>query len=92
MGWLTGEQARQPTISVIRAQGTTTVKYDAVAGFLLQPGDVVQVGSLLPPGLELSPDQHSVSRERKEEGETPMWAGDTAASQGAVAGSARTLE
>jgi hypothetical protein len=92
MGWLTGEQAQQPTISVIRAKGTTTVKYDAVAGFLLQPGDVVQVGSLLPPGLDLSPDQHSVSREKKEESEAPMWTGDTAASQGAVAGSARTLE
>jgi hypothetical protein len=94
MGWLTGEQAQQPTISVIRAKGTTTVKYDAVADFLLQPGDVVQVGSLLPPGLglELSPDQYSVSKERKEESEAPMWTGDAAASRGPSVGSARTLK
>jgi polysaccharide export outer membrane protein len=55
MGWLTGEQAQQPpAIIVIRAKLTTTVKYDAAVDFLLQPGDVVQVGSLLPP--ELSPE------------------------------------
>ena len=92
MGWLTGEQAQQPAITVIRAMGATTVKYDAVIDFLLQPGDVVQVGSLLPPELEPAPDQSSVSRERKAESAAPSWMGDTAAAWGAAVGSARKLE
>jgi polysaccharide export outer membrane protein len=52
LGWLTGEQAHQPpAIFVIRGKESTTVKYDAAIDFLLQPGDVVHVGSLLPPEL-----------------------------------------
>ena len=55
MGWLTGEQAQQPpTIIVIRDKATATVKYDAAIDFLLQPGDVVHVGSLLPSELVLN--------------------------------------
>jgi len=49
MGWLTDEQDQMPTIAVIRTSGTTTVKYEDAIGFLLLPGDVVQVGSLLSP-------------------------------------------
>lgn len=62
MGWLPGEQARQPpAVTVIRAKVVTTVRYDAAVDFVLQPGDVVQVGSLLPP--EMSPEPSGVSRE-----------------------------
>ena len=53
VGLLTAERVRQPAITVIRAQGTTNVKHDAAVDFLLQPGDVVQVGSLFPPLPEL---------------------------------------
>jgi hypothetical protein len=51
VGLLTAEQLQQPTITVIRAKGTTSVKYDATVEFLLQAGDVVQIGSLFPPFL-----------------------------------------
>jgi polysaccharide export outer membrane protein len=92
MGWLTAEQGQQPAITVIRAKGTTTVKYDAAADFLLQPGDVVQVGSLVPPALEPTPKQAGVSGEKKAESEAPLRTGDVAASQGTAVGSARPLE
>jgi polysaccharide export outer membrane protein len=80
MGWLTAELAQPPSITVVRAKGTTTVKHDAAVDFLLQPGDVVQVGSLLPPALELPADQPGVPQERKAESEAPFWAGDTSRS------------
>jgi polysaccharide export outer membrane protein len=50
MGWLTAEHDQMPDITVIRSTSTTTVKYEDSIRFLLLPGDVVQVGSLLPPG------------------------------------------
>jgi polysaccharide export outer membrane protein len=51
-GWWTGEQAQQPpTIAVIRDSSILTVKYDAAIDFVVQPGDVIQVGSLLPTAL-----------------------------------------
>ncbi len=50
MGWLTSEQDNMPSIIVIRSTGTTTVRYEEAISFLLLPGDVVQVGSLLAPG------------------------------------------
>ncbi len=50
-GWLTGEQAQPPTIVVIRDRSILTVKYDAAIDFIVQPGDVIQVGSLLPPEM-----------------------------------------
>jgi polysaccharide biosynthesis/export protein len=56
IGWLNAEEGQQPRITVIRAKDAVTVKYDAAVDFLLQPGDVVQVGSLLPSALELSGD------------------------------------
>ena len=77
---------------MIRAKGTTTVKYDAAVDFLLQPGDVVQVGSLLPPAPELPPDQFGISREKKAESEAPLRTGDAAAPRGAAVGAARPLE
>jgi polysaccharide export outer membrane protein len=51
IGLLTAEQVRQP--AVIRAKVTLNVKNDAASDFLLQPGDIVQVGPLFPPVPEL---------------------------------------
>lgn len=92
MGWPTAEKGQQLAISVIRTRAITTVKYDAAIDFLLQPGDVVQVGSLLPPALELSPNQAGASEQRKAESEAPLRPGDAATSRGAAVGSARPFE
>ena len=53
MGWLTAEHDQMPEITVIRSAGTTTVKYEDAIRFLLLPGDVVQVGSLMPPASQV---------------------------------------
>jgi hypothetical protein len=45
------ERAQPPTIAVIRDNSILTVKYDAAIDFIVQPGDVIQVGPLLPPEL-----------------------------------------
>lgn len=79
-------QPQQPAITVIRAQGTSTVKYDAAIDFLLQPGDVVQVGSLLLPSLELPPDPLGASAERNAESPTPLKTGAIAPPREAVVG------
>ena len=92
MGWLTAEQGQQPTITVIRARAAMPVKHNAAIDFLLQPGDVVQVGSLLPSAPEPSPDQVGVSRERGAESEAPLRPGDAAASRVTAVESARPLE
>ena len=89
IGLLNSEQVRQPAIVVIRAKGSTNVKGDAAVDFLLQPGDVVQVGSLFPPALDLPLDQIGVPGE-KAQGAAPSRTGDAAASHGAVE-AARTL-
>ena len=91
VGLLTAEQVQQPAITVIRAKGTTNVKHDAAVDFLLQPGDVVQVGSLFPPVPELPLDQFGVSREKTAQSEGPSRTGDATVPRGAAAGSARTL-
>lgn len=67
-GLLTADQASQAVITVIRAKGTTNVKYEAAVDFPLQPGDIVQIGSLFPTVPEL--DRSVVSGERAAEGET----------------------
>ena len=54
LAWLTADQGQLPAITVIRARTTMAVKYNAAIDFLLLPGDVVQVGSLLPPAQESS--------------------------------------
>src|SRR5262249_26109420 len=64
MGSSSGGPAQQPSITVIRANGATTTKYDAAMDFVLQPGDVVQVGSLFPSLLELKSDQLGAPGER----------------------------
>ena len=71
IGLLTAEPVRQPAITVIRAKGTLNVKNDAASDFLLQPGDIVQVGPLFPPVPELPLDQFGVSKEKTAQGETP---------------------
>jgi polysaccharide export outer membrane protein len=50
MDWLGAQEDEMPSISIIRATGAIPVKYAQALGFLLLPGDVVQVGSLLAPG------------------------------------------
>ena len=91
VGLPTAEQVQQPAITVIRAKGTTNVKHDAAVDFLLQPGDVVQVGSLFPSVPELPLDQFGVSREKTAQSESPSRTGDPTAPRGAAVGSARTL-
>lgn len=69
-GLLTPEQASQAAITVIRARGTTNIKYEAAVDFVLQPGDIVQVGSLFPTIPEMTADRPRVSGEKAAEGET----------------------
>ena len=71
IGLLTAEPVRQPAITVIRAKGTLNVKNDAASDFLLQPGDIVQVGPLFPPVPELPLDQFGVSKEKTAQSEAP---------------------
>ena len=91
VGLLTAEQAQQPAITVIRAKGTTSVKYDAAVEFLLQPGDVVQIGSLFPSLPELPLDRVGVSGEKAAQGEPSSRAGNAAAAQGSAVGSTATV-
>ena len=69
IGWLTAEHDQPPPLVVIRSKGSATVRYDTTPDFALQPGDIVQVGSLLPPSMELpaSPPSDRAA-ERKREG------------------------
>jgi polysaccharide export outer membrane protein len=67
-GMLTADQTSQAVLTVIRAKGTTNVKYEAAVDFLLQPGDIVQIGSLFPVLPEL--DRPGVSSEKAAEGAT----------------------
>jgi polysaccharide export outer membrane protein len=91
IGLLTAEQVRQPAITVIRPKGTLNVQNDAASDFLLQPGDVVQVGSLFPPVPEVPLDQFGVSKEKTAKGEARSRAEDANAARGATVGSAQTL-
>jgi polysaccharide biosynthesis/export protein len=59
MGWLTAAHDQMPAITIIRSTGATTVNYEDAIGFLLLPGDVVQVGSLLPPASQVPSTQVS---------------------------------
>jgi polysaccharide biosynthesis/export protein len=91
IGLLTAEQVRQPAIIVIRAKGVMNVKQDAAVDFLLQPGDVVQVGSLFPPEPELPLDQLGVSKEKTAQSAAPSRTEDATAARKATVGSAQTL-
>jgi polysaccharide export outer membrane protein len=90
LGLLTAEHLQRPAITVTRAKGTTNMKHDADVDFLLQPGDVVQVGSLFPPVPELPQDQLDVSKDKTAQSEALSRTRDATAARGAAVGSART--
>jgi len=69
-GLLTTEQAEQAAITVIRTNGATNVKHAAAVDFQLQPGDIVQIGSLFPTAPELTQDWPGMSGEKAAESET----------------------
>jgi polysaccharide biosynthesis/export protein len=52
--FLRGE-ASEPIVTVIRLKGATTFKLEVAVGFTLQPGDIVQVGPLLPSVMDPMP-------------------------------------
>lgn len=52
LGLSTAEPGDQPIITVTRSEGAKIVKHTVDVDFPLQPGDVVQVGSLFSPPLE----------------------------------------
>ena len=81
VGLLTAEQAQQPAITVIRGKATTDVKYDTARDFQLQPGDVVQIGSLfsLMPVLPL--DQLGVSGKAATENQASPRTGSATAAE-----------
>jgi polysaccharide biosynthesis/export protein len=72
IGWLSAQQGQQPPLVVIRGKGAAATRYDATVDFVLQPGDIVQVGSLVPSPLESSPDVLDPSGERKGQGRTSL--------------------
>jgi polysaccharide export outer membrane protein len=88
---MTAEQMQQPTITVIRAKGTTNVKYTAAVDFPLQPGDVVQIGALFPPAIELPRDQPGGSSDKAAQSETSPRTGNTTAAQGTASESAQRV-
>jgi polysaccharide export outer membrane protein len=49
LGLLTADEAADPSVTVIRASGKSVIKLAAAGSFKIQPGDVVQVGSLVAP-------------------------------------------
>jgi polysaccharide export outer membrane protein len=87
MGLLTAEQVQQPAITVLRAKGATKVRYDAAMEFLLEPGDVVQIGSLFPSLPELPPDRMGIFSEEGAQGGASSRAGNAGAVQGTALGS-----
>jgi len=92
IGLMTTAQVSQPAIAVIRAKGTSNVKYSAAADFLLQPGDVVQIGSLFPSAPEPPRDQFEVSGEKAAQTETSSQPESAAAARATALGLARTGE
>jgi polysaccharide export outer membrane protein len=85
VGMLTAEQAQQPTITVVSTKGSTVVKLDTAVDAMLQPGDVVQVGSLFAPTLPMPLDELGVVHDKKAEAPgQPNKTSETAASQGAA--------
>jgi polysaccharide export outer membrane protein len=57
IGTLTASEASKPTLSVIRGKSNMPVAFDAAGDFALEPGDIVQVGALLPASADLTPTQ-----------------------------------
>jgi len=67
IGWLTAEHDQPPPLVVIRSKGAATARYDATPDFPLQPGDIIQVGSLLPSSMELPAGPADRTGQRKAE-------------------------
>ena len=67
IGWLTAEHDQPPPLVVIRSKGSATARYDATPDFPLQPGDIIQVGSLLPSSMELPAGPADRTGQRKAE-------------------------
>jgi hypothetical protein len=80
-GLMNAEDLQRPTITVIRAKGSTSEKYNVAVDFPLQPGDVVQIGALFPAAPEL-PRQ---SGEKAAQNETPSRAANSTATAGNAA-------
>jgi hypothetical protein len=76
---------------VIRAKGTTRVKYEAAVEFLLEPGDVVQIVSLFPSLPEFPLDLMGVSGEEGAQGGSSSRAGNVGATQRGALGSTATV-
>lgn len=70
IGLLTTAQAQEPAITVVRAKASMNVGYNATADFPLQPGDIVQVGSLFPSRPEQFRDQLGASAVNAVQSET----------------------
>jgi polysaccharide export outer membrane protein len=92
MASLSEEHGEQPAITLVRVQAGTTVRHNAAIDFLLQPGDVVQVGALLPPVLQVPADQLGGAGDRNAANQVPSQTGIAAASRSASKGPARTIE
>jgi polysaccharide export outer membrane protein len=94
-GLLIGEQSEQSAITVIRANGATKVKHGAAVDFLLQPGDIVQIGSLFPTLPEIPPEGAGASGEKAAKGEPPSGrrnAVAAVAAEGAVSSTPGSIE
>ena len=91
IGLLTAAQAQEPAITVIRAKVTTNVGYDATADFSLQPGDIVQVGSLFPSRPEQLRDQFGTSAENAAQTERSSRMGLATPTQESAAGPAQKV-
>jgi polysaccharide biosynthesis/export protein len=71
IGLQTSELAVQPAITVVRTNGAGTEKHDVAVDFLLQPGDVVQVGPLFPLAQQPSAYQIDQTGAKKRQSGTP---------------------
>jgi len=90
LGLLSATQTQQPSITVIRAKDTLNVAYDAASNFLLQPGDVVQIGSLFPTTHAPPREPFGVSKDDAIQNETSSGTGTVGAAQETLLGSVRT--
>ncbi|CCE05597.1 Polysaccharide export protein (fragment) [Bradyrhizobium sp. STM 3843] len=91
IGLLTAAQAQEPAITVIRAKATMKIGYNATADFSLQPGDIVQVGSLFPSRPEQLRDQSGASAENAVQSEASSQMGLATPTQERAAGTAQKV-
>lgn len=65
LGWLTADRMERPALLVVRTRNGTTEKHEVSVDFVLQPGDVVQVGTLFSPMLSAPAEQVGVLPQMK---------------------------